>query len=299
MVIAGRSDDVELYEVEVVDLLNPSSNCGFLAYYPVEISYHTATYIDGVVKSCGGRAQYNESLAYQYQHCYNYEPVTDEWTQSASLLKPRSSMASSVIGDTWLISGGRLIYGDCFDGTCWDDVNSNDTEAWTGGSFAQGSAFLPEVMEKHCQATINSTHIFFADSSSPRPAYILDYPANKWTQVDNIPGGDSTDKCGRIENSANGAEIVLAGDGYTYIFNLDTLEWKEGPHLFPQAYYYASAQLENTFVLAGGELDSDESDDSILIFDNENYEWILLEQTMKVTRQAFAMAAVPTGFVDC
>ncbi len=52
--IGGESESVYLYEVEVVDLLDVNSHCGFIADYPAEVAYHTATYIDGAVKSCGG-----------------------------------------------------------------------------------------------------------------------------------------------------------------------------------------------------------------------------------------------------
>ncbi len=303
MAIGGNSDSLSLYDVEVIDLLNSNSNCGFLADYPVEIASHTAAYIDGVIKSCGGTYyDVSESKYMSFANCYDYDPTNDEWTQSNSLLKPRIDMASSVLGNSWLVSGGTLLDSHDFNVPGYE----NDTELWSDGNFELGTAMLPEAMSDHCQVAINSTHIFFAYAYENGHAYILDYDADIWTQVEDIPirfdedgDGYRTTSCGLINNSANGAEVVLAGNGYTHILNLGTLEWKEGPHLLPEGYSYASAQLENTLVLAGGEAWSDPVMNTIRLFDSENYEWIELEQKMKLPRENFAIVAVPGDFVNC
>ncbi len=312
LVAIGGNADIRLYEVEVVDLLDKSSNCGFIASYPIEIADHSATYLDGLVKSCGGTYyDFNENSYETISDCYDYDPATDEWTQADSLLTPRYGMGSSVVENTWLVSGGQYNDGDYF-------YFVNDTEVWSEstGSFELGSAALPEVMSSHCQATINTTHIFLTDTVmhfneddpqepySPK-AYILDYNENVWIQVDDVPVKDDdgegyhSTSCGRISNSVNGLEIVVAADGYTHIFNLGTLEWRDGPHLLPAGHYYASAQLENTLVLAGGEDSADNMLDTIYIFDNERYEWLLLEQTLQIARQDLAIAAVPADFIQC
>ncbi len=298
--IGGKSDSIALYEVEVVDLLNPGNKCGFLADYPAAVAHHTATYMDEVVKSCGG-IYYDESieLGRPYEYCYDYEPTSNMWIQSAGLLKPRMYMASSLVGNNWLISGGKLInYLYVNETLSWDDVYLNDTEIFIEGasSFELGSAILPETMINHCQATINDTHVFFVED---RHAYILDYANNIWIQVEDITVDINTPSCGHIYNSVNGVEIVVASEGYTRIFNLSTLEWKEGPHLIPYGDHYGVAQLENTVVFAGGDPYSRTTMNNVYLFDNENYEWLLLQQTLDIPREDFAIVAVPTEFVNC
>ncbi len=239
----------------------------------------TVGLIDGLIKSCGGWSDTDD--------CYDYNPATNPWVTSASLINARSYPRSSFIDGVWLVSGD-------------DYVNSDDvpltTEMWTGTGFEPGPT-LPVEMSYHCQLTINSTHVFFADTYSTGTAFLLDWNQQKWielppTRIRNYMS------CGLINNPENGIEAVIVEDGVTDIFNFRDEEWKTGPTVesFDLAGY---AQIGDTFVVVGGN-GYGVALDTIYKFDNINYEWILMSQRLQVPRDIYpGVVAVPDEYVTC
>ncbi len=194
-----------------------------------------------------------------------------------SLNQVRENGKSSVIGgDTWLISGG--------DAT----AAGITTEIWNGAEFVPGPD-LSEDMYGHCQVTIDSTHVFFGDCED-RTAYILDWEARKWTQYESMSTSrDHYCGCGLINNEVMGKEVVVAGYGTSEIFNLETFSWRDGPEL-PYGFGYASVQLDDTFLLAGGY--EEDYTDKIYIFHPENYEFVLKTQKLQYPRRYAGAVAV-------
>ncbi len=158
---------------------------------------------------------------------------------------------------------------------------------------------LPQEMHEHCQLTVNSTHVFFAMPYSPS-SYLLDWYEETWTELPPTTVGNGNQMCGLINNPENGLEAVIVEDGYSEIFNFNSLAWRDGPTLepFDQAGF---AQVGDTFVLVGGwSYEKQRSLDTIYRFDHLNYEWILMEQHLQIPIQSFpAVVAVPDDFVSC
>ncbi len=283
IVIGGYNYDYggELSSTEVIDLRNPSSTCHPIADFPIEDYGMAAAAIDGVVKACG--SHYVPST-----DCYDYDPLTNSWISSASLLHPKDLPRASFIDNIWLVSG------DSFDDG--DDAYST-TEIWTGSTFESGPS-LPVNMSYPCQLTVNSTHVFFAENHDS-PSYLLDWYSGTWTEL--APMNEQRDSyysCGLINSPRNGPEVVTFEFGITEIFNIGDGTWRAGPPTEEVFYVATAAQLTDTFALVGGFFLGDDLD-SIYMFDPYNYEWKLMSQKLEVARYFAAVAAVPDEFFSC
>ncbi len=264
--------------MEVIDLENPSNTCSLLADYPVREDSMAVGIIDGLIKSCGG--------GYDTNDCYDYNPATNSWITSASLINERHRPKSSFIDGIWLVSGDN------------DPDTELTTEMWTGTGFEPGPS-LPIAMSYHCQLTINSTHVFFADTYDTGNAFLLNWYEQTWAQLPPTTVDREYMSCGLINNPENGIEVVIVEDGVTEIFNFRDEEWKTGPTVeyFDHASY---AQIGDTFVVVGGENDNFNAIDTIYKFDHINYEWILMSQRLQEPRNWYpGLVAVPDEFVTC
>ncbi len=241
----------------------------------------TVGIIDGLIKACGSD--------FDIDNCYDYNPETNKWNSSASLINARLRPRSSFIDGIWLVSG--------------DDTGileaSSTTEMYTGTGFDLGPS-LPTEMYSHCQLTINSTHIFFVDTLTSGNAFLLDWFKQTWSELPPITTDGGYMSCGLINNPENGIEAVIVKDGVTEIFNFGDEAWRMGPTVesFDHAGY---AQIGDTFVLAGGySFDESEVSDKIYKFDNINYDWILMSQRLEVPRNYYpGVVAAPDDFVKC
>ncbi len=181
------------------------------------------------------------------------------------------------------------------------DDFANVTEVWRGDYFETGLP-LPETMTMFCQLTLNYTHVFFADGGNDY-SYLLDWYAKTWTPLPPMPLSFSYPSCGLINNPENGIEAVLQGGTSSLIFNFNDEAWRDGPE-FRDADGAGYAQLTDTFVVLGGygkvgEVNEDPLD-TIFIFDHLNYEWILMDQKLRVPRVGYpGVVPVPDNFVSC
>ncbi len=274
IVIGGFNDyDDDLRSVEVIDLENPSSTCNAISDYPFGNKGMAVGLIDNIIKTCGSE--------YGSDSCYDYNPSTNSWTLSVDLLTSRDNPRASFIDNVWLVSG--------------DDYETT-TEMWTGNIFEPGPQ-LPTYMYLHCQLTINSTHVFFADDYDV--VYLLDWPAQSWIELPPMTVNRDWPSCGLINNPQNGQEVVIVEDGVTEIFNLNDLTWRSGPPvtMFDEASY---VQFGDTFVVVGGQDYVGDALDTIYKFDHLNYDWILMDQRLKTPRESYpGVVAVPDEFVTC
>ncbi len=280
LIVIGGFNYVNGYlsSVEVIDLENPSNTCNMIADYPMVDTGMTVGLIDSLIKSCGNH--------YDTDVCYDYNPVTNSWITSASLINQRYYPKSSFIDGVWLVSG---------DGTPSD--TSLTTEMWTGTGFEPGPT-LPIPMYIPCQLTINSTHVFFADTVDTGNAFLLDWNEETWTFLPPMTVNRYYMSCGLINNPENGIEAVIVQDGVTEIFNFRDEEWKTGPTV--ESFVFAGyAQLGDTFVVVGGHDDSGPLN-TIYKFDHINYNWILMSQQLRLPRDEYpGVVAVPDDFVTC
>ncbi len=283
IIIGGyNSDDYDGYlsNAEVIDLESSSSTCDPIADYPVNDTGMAIGIIDGLIKSCG--SQYDSDI------CFDYSPATKSWSTSVSMLNARYYPRASFIDGVWLLSG---------DYTGSDD-DPYSTEMWTGSGFAPGPT-LPRYMEYPCQLTVNSTHVFFTDSWSTDIPYLLDWYSQTWTELPPPTVQRLFPSCGLINNPENGHEVVIVEDGVSEILNLRTMTWRMGPSL-PSFDNAGFTQLRETFVVVGGETNSDHPIGTIYQFDHINYDWILKSQKLQVARTKFpSVVAAPDIFVSC
>ncbi len=281
MLIAGYADYDWQDDVQVIDLADPSSVCAPIANYPIAADFMVAGFINGVVKSCGGYIGSDINL----DLCYDYNPSTNSWDSSPNVNYERSKSASSVIAAKWLVTGNDL------------DITGSKSELWTGSEFVE-SIDLPEHMYEHCQVTINSSHVFFGDCRS-QTAYILDWNLQEWTQLGNMTYYRLACGCGLIHNDVQGDELVIASEGTSEIFNFGTMSWRDGPNPADE-YGFASAQLRDTFALLGGfDSGANRYSSKVWVFDQNNYEFVLLEQRLQHHRAYGGAIAVPDEIVHC
>ncbi len=284
IVIGGYNFELGSYlsSVEVVDLENPSSTCNLINDYPVEEASMTVGIIDGLLKSCGGN--------YDTYACYDYNPETNSWITSASLIDTRFRPRSSFIDGNWLVSGDEMV--------SWDDVPLT-TEIWTGTGFEPGP-LLPIEMTDHCQLTINSTHVFFADTHATGNAFLLDWNSQTWKELPPMTVDREHMSCGLINNPENGIEAVIVEDGTTEIFNFREEAWRTGPTVSREFDLAGFAQIGHTFVVVGGRTYAGDTIDTIYKFDHINYDWILMSQRLQVPRDIYpGVVAAPDEFVTC
>ncbi len=299
IIVVGGYDGGAIDDVEAVDLENPSSNCASLSDYPDYEYGMTLGVVGGLVKACGSGDSTDD--------CYDYDPATDSWSSSTSMLDYREYPKSSFIDGVWLVSGdyyggyssttqSTTDYSTDTSSVIYD--TSSTTEIWTGNAFEPGP-MLPKRMFRPCQLTINATHVFFTDMAGSRRSYLLDWRRQTWTDLPTMPRYRDDPSCGLINNPDNGLEVVVVEDGYTEIFNFNDLEWRNGPTA-PDIDEAGSAQIGDTFVLVGGEDSSGYPIDSIYQFDHLNYDWILMDQRLDYPRENYpGVVAVPDEFVSC
>ncbi len=265
----------------MIDLENPSSTCDSIVDYPGNDTGMATGIIDGLIKSCGSYADSNI--------CYDYSPATNSWNTSVSMLNARYYYPrASFIDGVWLLSGDYT----------GSDNDPYSTEMWTGSGFAHGPT-LPRYMVYPCQLTVNSTHVFFTDVWSTGIPYLLDWDTQTWTKLPPGTVNRHFPSCGLINNYEHGTEVVIVEDGVSEIFNFNTLTWRMGPSL-PSFNNAGFAQLRDTFLVVGGEDDSDNPIDTIYQFDHINYDWILKSQRLQVACTRFpSVVSVPDIFVSC
>jgi len=180
-----RVADEEVADVERIGGL--PDGCDSLPTLPKGISAGTAGYVNDAIVMCGGTI--GGSLQ---RGCYKLTSASGEWETERSLPLPISELASSVIDGKLLLSGG------------FDDIRKLSTTYIydEAGVLTPGPA-MPFGKERHCQITINSTHIFFVGGAGDE-AFLLDWPRQEYVVVDAPPSSPSYPACGLINNPGNG-----------------------------------------------------------------------------------------------
>jgi len=264
--------------VELIDLDDDKKVCPDLPEYPIAGALLTAAFHQGKVVACGG-----EPLTDQ---CFELGPDLKEWRQILPLPEKKYGIASSIIDNKWILSGGFR--------------NLLSLLSFDGGFTIEPQ--LPFEKEAHCQVTVNSTHIFFAGGVGPNydKTFMLDISKQEWIYLESINMGAYAPACGLINNAAFGPEILYAAGTRSFIFSLTDLVWKEGPPLPEDLYFVASAQLTDGILAIGG-LDSAIANafDKVYKFDENIYDWLLEKERLAIPRGAAAAVAVPNDFLGC
>jgi len=210
----GDHDGIVHQSVEVINLANDEKSCPSVPDYPTPIREVTAAYYQGKVVACGG---YNgEEFT---PKCYELSSDLNEWLPMQSLPDTRffgQTLKSSVIDDTWVLSGG---------------------DEFSTGVFAYDGIFsplpsLPEGFSDHCQLTVNEKFIFFSGSAHKRDTFLLNWETQEYIQLDKIPEEVNYPACGILNNPFEGLEFLVATGADAFIFSLKDLSWREA-RVFP------------------------------------------------------------------
>ncbi len=274
----GGHNNGDIARVEIFDLEDPSRTCNAISDYPEQKKGMAVGVINGVLKSCGGSPS-------PHDDCYDYHPETNTWVNSSNMIYMRYYHRASFIESVWIVSGNNL------------EFNQNTAERWTGSHFESGP-HLPRTMSAHCQLTINSTHIFFAEPDG-LPNFLMKWPDQTWTELPAMTNNMEFPSCGLINSPTNGTEIVVVEASKVEIFNFESMAWRSGA----DAPYFKEAgftQLSDTFVVVGG-IGSGNGQylNSIYKFDNIEYDWDLIGQLQTAAGGYPGVFTLPDSFVTC
>ncbi|CAM6053940.1 unnamed protein product [Sphagnum tenellum] len=139
--------------VELVDLNGQGNpNCPtILSNYTAALYGSVGTYMQGLgVIVCGG-----SDASGPVTSCSNYNPINDEWTETYSMLTPRSSAAAVQLSPTqWWVTGGRSSHTPPN-----YNVYTMSTELFTIGEGFKQYTNLPRGSVMHNLVKVNSTHV--------------------------------------------------------------------------------------------------------------------------------------------
>lgn len=169
--VAGY-DGGNINDVEIIDLsVTEPNTCTTLPNYPVTTNGNTAAYLQDRILSCDTSNK-----------CYVYNPVDRKWSDTGETPTTPNQRGKGMteIGGVLLISGGEK------------------TETWDGSNLSPGPDIPVVMREFHCQATVNDTHVFFAnaESGSTGETYLLNWETKQWTQLAELETRRSRPSCG-------------------------------------------------------------------------------------------------------
>jgi len=267
--------------VDVIDGAESGKTCSPVPNYPVVDSDHTAAFYNGRVHSCG------------QEGCFTLGKDL-VWQLMEPLPVGRTSAQSSVVKGMWWITGGDT----------YDYKTLNSTVLFDGISFSEGPK-MPTPKSGHCQVNVNDTHIFFTGGFTTPESYLFNWETQEWITLATVPRSTTEAICGLLNNASHGLEILYAfttnADRYTYIYNFEDDEWREGSIMPEILWDSSSVQLEDGVVSLGGRLNiaTLRKYDLIFKFREDTYEWETFDQHLIAERDSFPSVAVPDDFLDC
>jgi len=267
--------------VERFDLDGLQKDCIALPEYPFFGLGHSAVYYKGDFLVCGG-VDGNSRVKGE---CYSLDVKGQEWVESFPLPDgPRYHMSSSLIDGKWFLSGGM------------DETEETmaTTFLFEDGIFTPGPD-MPAAKYGHCQATLNDTHLFFTDFFDD--TFVLDLTTMEYTILDSMPQYFGFAACGVLNHPERGQEVLLSKGSGGYLFNLNTLEWHEGPSLPLYVIELTGVQLSDGILAVAGDGKYGDATTVFRIKDN-NYEW-KLEGRLQAPRDLPTAAAIPDKLLSC
>jgi len=264
--------------VEILDFSDQNRPCPTLPAYPFAVQHLTAAFYNGQVIACGG-----EILSSATSKCHLLGPDLREWKEMDTRLPGgrRTGLASSVVDDKLLISGGVYT----------SDLKTTSL-VYDGTQFSQGPELLYGKVY-HCQLTINSSFVFFASGGSE--TFFLDWETQQFLSFDDIPISIGEVACGLLKD---GLEVLVAAGEYSFIYSFLDLEWRDGPKLPNAVLNPATVQIRNGILSIGGG-NAETSTRVIYRFDENLFAWTRETVTLRTDRYNAAAVAVPDDFVNC
>jgi len=270
--------------IEVINLEDPSNHCQpIIDSLPVTIGNGAAILYNDEVMVCGG-----EKCNYVFFACYILNSQNGIWSPGPLMAAPKAGFASSFAGEDWIITGGV-------------PENPPSAQVFNGNAF-QGIDKPQLVMPNdHCQVTIDEETIFLAGGEN---FFLYNFVTGDLETIDaalNVAHEEYGLNCGLVINGNGEKEVVAIQREESAILSLSSKKWRLGPHS-PELYgVVATVQLEDTFIMIGGNVAHPiyEAADTIYIFNTTTYEIDLMEQRLQKGREMAMAVAVPDEFVTC
>ena len=301
MIIGGVDGNLQrLDDVEMIDPSQADSNCVKPKSFPYDVHEMVSETYNGNSLVCGGLGEENLPTT----ECYQY--VNDQWVGGPDRLtffRYRSSSVRLNDGRIWITGGD----GDNMESSSSEMLNLN-------GQFENGPQ-LPEAMQSHCSAVINSTHVFFAGNQFGRQkqAYIVDM-SGEHVRFHVLPDMRSIRfgaACSVVVDPAHPLDyrytklLVAGGDppGYVssemYSFMDNTWTW--GPNLdrgFEFGGYINYPDMFNEFILIGGKDGSGSYHTDMMRYNYANNAFEYIPGKISIARGDFG-ASLHSSNDDC
>ena len=278
MVVGGFSYPQNVdYDVELIDLSGQERTCRKPDDYPGAEKGSIGAYVQDRALVCGG--YFYDGAPNYNSECYYYN-TNGTWTQGPSMTEARSVAGSSFFNGLWWISGGSTSFEESLSSTELFDSSSNSFIPFVD---------LPEESWGHSILSIDDNVAMFLGSRTSRTYFFngsswIDGPLNLWSSRHRCQAG--------LVTFNNGTRMAVAAGGFpppantlesTEFLPLGDAQWHFGPDLPNYIYDGESVQLENTFLMVGGE-NGTGYHDTIWKFDVESEEWALLNEHLITAR---------------
>jgi len=277
--------------IDVIDSTNQGRTCLPIPNYPQPGDLMVATFFEDGIYSCGGGISDGRILG-----CF----LLDEnliWVPVGMRAGIQGS-ASSIIDNTWWVTGGYTI---SFVGPDQDPIIHAQRSSWTfDGKREVSGDFLPYDVYRHCQVTINDTHVFIAGGYNDQSVYVTNWVTEEWMAMEDVPAEERFgEHCGLLRNPNYGPEILMADGRFSFIFSLTTETWREGPLMPEDIKLPTYQQLDDGILAIGGHFYQGRAVDTVYKFSEDTYQWELLDVTLSQPSFHLTTAAVPEDFLSC
>ncbi len=305
MVIGGYGGEEFLSEVEIHDVDDPADECVDPPSMPFGRSAPEAQVVvmtgdDGQetrhLLVCGGYVDESGDDFGATDDCSRYDFDRDVWIPDAPMRRQRFDPESILLD-----SGEMVVAG----GKAADNVWLADSEVYSDGDWSDFDQLrLPDGgLYHYCLLRINASLAMLIGGMSggtdeddmSADAYFLDTTDYSWTRVPSMATPKAGLGCGFVVNGEGAQEVVAQYGNDTEIFSLRSLEWREGPPMPQDVRYAGSGQLETTFAVFG----SNQPSDTIYLFDEVNYDWILLENRLAEPKFNVKVLPIPDEYLNC
>lgn len=296
LVVGGSSKSVDyLNDVELVDPMDPNTNCVKPMAYPRKARGMTGQLIANTPIVCGGAIDGSSSSSV-LRSCYAYNK-NNRWEERSGLIKARYSMPSVITNKTiWIVGGiGNRSHDS-------SSLTTSEMMSLETGKFNLDVA-LPEKMYGHCTVTINVTHIFIASNSyNGKMAYIVDTTTSpfQFTYIGPLLKKREGSACGVAAiGPSKDLHLIVAG-GYdggsrtnSEMYSLGEEVWKIGPNL-PRGFWYGGtiSNNEHPLMLIGGYDENYNERGDIMDYDAESNSFKTLHGKLKTPTYQFAVIAI-------
>ena len=228
-------------DAEILAISNTSSICTKPADIPDIFSKGAiGTYFNGKVLLCGGWLAGTQ--------CNEYNFLAHQWLPVPYFLTTERAEAAEAMlqNGSWIVIGGKGL----------DGTPLFSTEIFNNDLFVSNFIW-PQAISGHCVKKINESHIFLAGGETHNETlldtvYFMNVESSFWLSLEErLKYSRRGHVCGIVGN-----DIIVAGGQKvveTELLDLKSMRIRSGPNLPFEMDWASSVQVDNTFVIVGGE----------------------------------------------